>query len=559
MIIGIDLGTTNSSCAACDSGEPFIIPNERGNRITPSIVSFSSSGEVLVGESAKNQAVLNADRTVRAVKRIIGTGTGIRIGNSQYTPEEVSSFILSKLRKDAENYLGRKIEEAVITVPAYFTEVQRRATRRAGTMAGFHVRRIINEPTSAGLACSSDLPENCTVLVYDLGGGTFDVSVLHKKKNRIEVVATAGDNNFGGIDFDNAILEQAAKHFKEKSGLDIRKDVIILQQLTDMVERAKIELSSREETRIALPFVQSGGKNLHLSYTLKRDAFLRLIRPMIEVSRSLTLNAVSDAGMSPDDLDYIVFSGGSSRIPAIRSSILELIPAKAAGKVHPEEIVASGAAVQAYMLSEGTGKQTLKDITPLPLGVESQNDSFYTIIGKNTPIPVRKKQVFTTVADRQEAVEINILQGLSERASKNNSLGRFHLFGIETAGEGVPRIDVEFSIDEDGILTVQARDNRTGVFQDILITEHTGLAPRSTTGEPADRLENLVERTEKLYREHKEHLDTAFSKEIRDILTACKGVLRRGDTQRRGKYRIALETIICELESMAKEKELKDA
>lgn len=559
MIIGIDLGTTNSSCAACDSGEPFMIPNDRGSRITPSIVSFSPSGEVLVGEAAKNQAVLNADRTVRAVKRLMGTDTTIPIGDSLYTPEQISSLILSKLKKDAETYLGGSVDEAVITVPAYFTETQRRATRRAGTLAGFNVRRIINEPTSAGLSCSAELPEICTVLVYDLGGGTFDVSVLRKSKDLLEVLATAGDNSFGGIDFDRVILQEAAARFSEQAGLDIRTDTAITQQLTDLVERAKIELSSREETQISIPFVRSGGKALHLSYSLGRQDFVSMIRPMIEKSRRLTLSAVEDAGMDPRSIDYIVFSGGSSRIPAVRASISELIPARAASRVHPEEVVASGAAVQAYMITRDSGSRVLKDITPLPLGVESQGDSFFPILGKNTPIPTRKKQIFTTLVDRQEAVEINVLQGLSERASKNNSLGRFRLFGIETAVEGVPRIEVEFCIDEDGILTVQAKDSRTGVFQDISITEPADSLQDGKTSSVRQRLEGLLARTEKLYRENKDYLDPVFSGEIYDILNSCRRAFRSGDYSRESEYRAALETIICEIESITREKELKDA
>lgn len=550
-MIGIDLGTTNSSCAAFDSEEPYIIPNDRGNRITPSIVSFSSSGEVLVGESAKNQAVLNADRTVRAVKRLMGTENTVQIDGKNYTPEQVSSFILEKLKKDAETYLGRPVDEAVITVPAYFTEIQRRATRKAGTLAGFNVRRIINEPTAAGLACSVDLPDICTILVYDLGGGTFDVSVLRKKNGHLDVCATAGHNSFGGIDFDNAILRRVAESFSDQAGMDIRSDALILQQLTDLVERAKIELSTRQETEIAVPFVQAGGRSLHLSYELTRPAFENMILPMIETSRNLTLRALSEAGMNPSSVDYIVFSGGSSRIPAVRSSVMDLIPARVVTKVHPEEVVASGAAVQAYMLGAGAGKRTLKDITPLPLGVESQHDSFYAIIGKNTPIPVRKKQVFTTVADRQQAVEINVLQGLSDRASKNNSLGQFNLFGIETAGEGVPRIEVEFAIDEDGILTVQARDSKTGVFQDISITD--------PGADDAGRLKTLIERTDKLYREHKKSLEPGFSGEIHDILSSCRTAVRKGDKGGYNEYRLALETIICEIETLVKEKELKDA
>ena len=559
MILGIDLGTTNSSCAFYESGESSVIPNDRGNRVTPSIVSFSPSGEILVGEAAKNQAVLNAEGTVRGVKRLMGTGRNIRIGNRSCSPDEISAYILAKLKKDAEAYLGRRVEEAVITVPAYFTENQRRATRRAGALAGLSVRRIINEPTSAGLATAPDLPETCTFLVYDLGGGTFDVSVMKKKGDDLVVCSTAGDNHFGGTDFDEVILEQIRRSFNEQAGMEITSDSAVLQQLTDLAERAKIELSSREDTTVALPFVRAGEKSLHLSYSLTRKKFSDMIQPMIDTSKRLTLRAVADAGLNPSSIEYIVFSGGSSRVPAVRASVLGLFSARVAARAHPEEVVACGAAIQAHMLLHRSGGKTLRDITPLPLGVASEHDGFFSIIGKNTPVPVRKRQVFTTVADGQEAVEIHVLQGLSRRASKNHSLGKFQLFGIQEAGEGVPRIEIVFSIDEDGILNVQARDGTTGAFQDISIAE-PGTVGNPEGGKAGDRrLERLIARTEKLYAASRNRLDTQFSAEIHDILVSCKNAAGRGNEQRRGECLVALETIICELESILKEKELKDA
>ncbi|MBN2051542.1 MAG: Hsp70 family protein [Spirochaetales bacterium] len=558
-MIGIDLGTTNTSCAVYEAGEPHGIPNDRGNRVTPSIVSRTLAGDILVGEAAKNQAVLNAERTIRSVKRLMGTGRTIQLGDKTYTPEMISSFILKKVKDDAEAYLGREVREAVITVPAYFTELQRRATIEAGNLAGLEVRRIINEPTAAGLSCAESLPEYCTLLVFDLGGGTFDVSVLKKKALQLEVLSTAGDNHFGGMDFDQAILRQVIQHFNRQADRDIASDPVILQQLTDLAERGKIELSTRQETQIALPFFQAGTRSLHLTYGLTRKDFNTLIAEGTEKACTLTLAALRDAALQPEKVDYIVFSGGSSRIPVIRQSILNLLPAKVASKVHPEEVVAGGAAVQAYLIKHPKDGRRLQDITPLPLGVRAEGDSFFQVVGKNTPIPARETKMFTTVADGQQAVEIDILQGLSPKASKNSSLGKFHLFGIQEASEGVPRIEVSFSIDEDGILTVKARDKRTGVFQDISLADKKALHHAAFKEGLQGRLAVLSGKVEKLMNERGKFLENSFIEEINEILNSSRNHAESLSAGRVNEYCLALETIICEIESLAKEKERKDA
>ncbi|MFP4180317.1 MAG: Hsp70 family protein, partial [Spirochaetaceae bacterium] len=516
-IIGIDLGTTNSAASFMEDGEAKIIPNDRGSRLTPSIVAFSEDNELLVGEAAKNQGMVNSQGTVRSVKRKMGGGEPIYCHGQRYSPQEISSFILNKIKKDSEDYLGKDIREAVISVPAYFNEKQRRATREAGRLAGFKVRRIINEPTAAALAYASTVEGNKNVLVYDLGGGTFDVTVLRSEGKRFTVLSTAGDNRLGGNDFDRILFERVNSRFSEESGMDIGEDAMLRQQLMEQVERAKIELSGRETALIALPFIGGDRKPVHLSYTLKRKELDEMIRPLIERTIELSRQAVDEAAV---EIDTLIFSGGSSRIALVHTLMEEEFRVKPEGKINPDEVVALGAAVQSSLLEfeEGT-VVTFQDVTPLPLGVEIDGGEFQCVVAKNSPIPSEKTQVFTTVADNQSTVEVHVLQGIGERAEDNTSLGRFLLTGIRRAKRGIPQIEVHFKVDLDGLLNVTAKDLDTGVSQDVTISREGEQEEGDLSDESLRmRIDSLVKRVKGLYLNASSDIGSSFKEEVDEIV-----------------------------------------
>lgn len=477
-IIGIDLGTTNSCVAVMEGGEPVVIANAEGNRTTPSIVAFTKDGERLVGETAKRQAVTNPDRTISSIKRYMGTDHVVEIDGKQYTPQDISAMILQKLKADAENYLGEKVTEAVITVPAYFTDSQRQATKDAGRIAGLNVRRIINEPTAASLAYGLDkIEEHQKIMVFDLGGGTFDVSILEIGDGVFEVIATSGDNHLGGDDFDQAIIDYLAEQFKKEYGIDLRNDKMSLQRLKEAAEKAKKELSSVMTTNINLPFItatQSGP--LHLNMDLTRAKFDELTAHLVERTMGPTRKALSDSGLSPSDIDKVILVGGSTRIPAVQQAVKNLIGKEPHKGVNPDEVVALGAAIQAGVLSGEVKDLLLLDVTPLSLGIETLGGVFTKLIERNTTIPTKKSQIFSTAADNQTAVDIHVLQGERPMASDNITLGRFQLSGIPPAPRGIPQIEVTFDIDANGIVNVSAKDLGTGKEQKITITASTNLS-----------------------------------------------------------------------------------
>lgn len=542
MVIGIDLGTTNSAVAFMDGGEPVVIPNDRGNRITPSVVAVGDSGDILVGEAAKNQAVINAENTVVAVKRRMGSSEVITLADRAYSPEEISSFILRKIRLDAEAYLGTEVREAVITVPAHFSERQRTATKEAGRLAGLSVLRIVNEPTAAALAYAYKTEESHHILVYDLGGGTFDVTCLVKHDESFHVKSTFGDNHLGGVDFDRLLLEKVLEHFEAESGLSIRDEPVLLQQLLELVENAKIDLSTRESTLIALPFIAGAGRPVHLSYTVRRDEFDALIQELVSRTVKLTLKAVREAGFGTRGIDSLVLSGGSSRIPLVHTYLRRALGLEKVALVNPDEIVAMGAAVQASLLSGAKG--SVHDVLSYTLGVEIEGDQFVGILDRNTPIPASAKRVFTTVADDQSAVEIHVLQGEETSASFNISLGRFLLSGIREARRGEPRVEVSFDVDADGIVHVSASDVDTGARQQISLRPVE--AEEGETTLPR-RVESLVNRVEMLAQGRPVLEDPGLATEIEEITRIARTALSAGRRRDLNEARIALETILGEL------------
>jgi len=549
-IIGIDLGTTNSSVAFMDEGEPSIIPNDRGNRITPSIVAFTDRDEIHVGESAKNQSVINSARTILGVKRYLGEKKTFELDGMRKTPEEISSFILKKLKRDAEAYLGEEIREAVITVPAHFSERQRRATQEAGRLAGLKVRRVLNEPTAAAVAYAYRTSGDKNILVYDLGGGTFDVTCLRKEGKVFTVTATAGNNRLGGIDFDDHVLGKVLEKFERDSGLDLRSDKIVLQQLREQVESAKIELSSRESALIALPFVTGANRPIHLSYSLGRQEFEALIADLIEETIELTARALKDAGMKPGSVDTLILSGGSSRIPFVQTRLAQEFRFRIEKRVNPDEVVAIGAAVQAGML-EGTSEDiVLRDVTGYSLGVEIDGDRFIELVARNTPVPAESRKVFTTISDRQTSVEIHVLQGESRRASENISLGRFLLAGIREGDRGDPKIEVTFGIDVDGIVTVRAKDLDTRAEQRItIVPAHDGNTPpggRSALSTKA-KLNALLDRVTRIADIYKSDLDAGFRKEIEDLVRICHAAILKEDVEEMKRNQTALEIVFAEV------------
>ena len=476
-IIGIDLGTTNSCVAVYEGGEPVVITNAEGARTTPSVVAFSKTGERMVGQVAKRQAITNPDRTVISIKRDMGTDRKVTIDDKTYTPQEISAMILQKLKTDAENYLGTTVTEAVITVPAYFSDAQRQATKDAGKIAGLDVKRIINEPTAAALAYGVDKENAQKILVFDLGGGTFDVSLLDIADGVIEVLATAGNNRLGGDDFDEKIMNYMADSFLKSDGIDLRNDKMALQRLKEAAEKAKIELSGMTSTNINLPFITADATGpKHFDMTLTRAKFDELTADLVEKTMGPTKQVLSDAGLNPSQIDKVLLVGGSSRIPAVQEAVKKFIGKEPFKGINPDECVAVGAAIQGGVLNDEVKGVLLLDVTPLSLGIETLGGVCTKMIERNTTIPVKKSQVFSTAADNQSSVEIHVLQGEREMASGNTTLGRFILDGIPAAPRGVPQIEVTFDIDANGIVNVSAKDMGTGKEQHITITSSTNMS-----------------------------------------------------------------------------------
>ena len=476
-IIGIDLGTTNSCVAVMEGGDPVVIPNAEGNRTTPSVVAFSKDGERLVGQVAKRQAITNPDRTISSIKREMGSDHRVTVDGKSYTPQEISAMILQKLKADAEAYLGQTVSEAVITVPAYFTDSQRQATKDAGKIAGLEVKRIINEPTAAALAYGVDKETAQKVMVYDLGGGTFDVSILDIDDGVIEVLATAGNNRLGGDDFDKCIMDWMAAEFKKTEGIDLTGDKVAMQRLKEAAEKAKIELSGVTTTNINLPYITADATGpKHLDLTLSRAKFNELTHHLVEATSGPVKQAMSDAGLSASEIAKVLLVGGSSRIPAVQDMVKKLTGKEGFKGINPDECVAIGAALQGGVLVGDVKGLLLLDVTPLSLGIETMGGVCTRLIERNTTIPARKSQIFSTAADNQTSVEVNVLQGEREMAAANKSLGRFHLDGIAPARRGVPQIEVTFDIDANGIVNVSAKDLGTGKEQHITITSSSNMS-----------------------------------------------------------------------------------
>ena len=549
-IIGIDLGTTNSCVSVMEGGEATVIPNAEGHRTTPSVVAFSKTGERMVGQVAKRQAVTNPDRTISSIKREMGSDYKVEIDGKKYTPQEISAMILQKLKADAEAYLGEPVTEAVITVPAYFTDAQRQATKDAGKIAGLDVKRIINEPTAAALAYGLDKETDQKIMVYDLGGGTFDVSVLEIGDGVIEVLATAGNNRLGGDDFDQCITNYLVQEFKKSEGIDLSGDRVAMQRLKEAAEKAKIELSGVTSTNINLPYITADATGpKHLDVTLTRAKFNELTAHLVEKTAGPVRQAMSDAGISASDLTKVLLVGGSSRIPAVQEMVKKLTGKEGFKGINPDECVADGAAIQGGVLGGDVAGVVLLDVTPLSLGIETLGGVFTKLIERNTTIPTKKSQVFSTAADNQTSVEVNVMQGEREMAAYNKSLGRFQLDGIAPARRGVPQIEVTFDIDANGIVNVSAKDLGTGKEQHITITSSTNMSKEDVekavreaeqyAAEDAKRKEEIdtrnqgdqmVYQTERTLEELGDKVDAAEKAEVESKLNELKETLKGSDT-----------------------------
>ena len=545
-IIGIDLGTTNSCVAVMEGGESVVIPNAEGNRTTPSVVAFSKDGERMVGQVAKRQAITNPDRTIMSIKREMGTNYKVNIDGKAYTPQEISAMILQKLKADAEAYLGQTVTEAVITVPAYFTDAQRQATKDAGRIAGLDVKRIINEPTAAALAYGVDKEESQKVMVYDLGGGTFDVSILDIDDGVIEVLATAGNNRLGGDDFDKCVMDWMAAEFKKTEGIDLTGDKVAMQRLKEAAEKAKIELSGVTSTSINLPYITADATGpKHLDLTLSRAKFDQLTAHLVEATAGPVRQAMNDAGLSGSDIHKVLMVGGSSRIPAVQEMVKKLTGKEGFKGINPDECVAMGAALQGGVFTGDVKDLLLLDVTPLSLGIETMGGVMTKLIERNTTIPVKKSQIFTTAADNQTSVEVNVLQGEREMAAANKSLGRFHLDGIAPARRGVPQIEVTFDIDANGILNVSAKDKGTGKEQKIRIEASSGL-----TEQEIQRMRDEAKANEAKDKEEKERIDKINAADS-NIFATEKQLKEYGDKLPADK-KAAIETALGKLKEAHK-------
>ncbi|WP_053957576.1 molecular chaperone DnaK [Inediibacterium massiliense] len=542
-IIGIDLGTTNSCVSVLEGGEPVVIPNAEGNRTTPSVVAFTKTGERLVGETAKRQAITNPDKTISSIKRHMGTDYKVNIDGKDYTPQDISAMILMKLKADAESYLGETVTEAVITVPAYFTDSQRQATKDAGKIAGLEVKRIINEPTAASLSYGLDKEnEHQKIMVFDLGGGTFDVSILELGDGVFEVLATHGDNHLGGDDFDDAVMNFLAESFQKEHGVDLRKDKMSLQRLKEAAEKAKKELSSMQTANINLPFITATAEGpLHLNMDLTRAKFNQLTEHLVKRSMEPVEKALRDSNLTASQVDKVILVGGSTRIPAVQDAVKNLTGKEPHKGVNPDECVAIGAAIQAGVLTGEVKDVLLLDVTPLSLGIETLGGVFTRLIERNTTIPTRKSQVFSTAADNQTAVDIHVLQGERQMAADNITLGRFQLGGIMPAPRGIPQIEVTFDIDANGIVNVSAKDKGTGKEQKITLTASTNLSDediekkvkeaekfaeedkkKKEAIEARNKADTMVYETEKALKEVGDKVSADEKKNIEDKLEALK-------------------------------------